>query len=246
MVAGYIALGLLSLVYYCFLVWYTRRVNSTFSWFWLLLGVWNVIVAVLVDIFPDWGDYTILAIQLCVLLVYVLVETLIFCAMVALPHKNLDYIIVLGAQIRGTTISGTLKRRLDRALAYMEKNEETVCIVTGGQGKGEAVSEAKAMADYLIGCGIDEERVLLENQSTSTYENLMNTYDLLEISDSERVGIVTNNFHMYRATKYAKWIGYKKVYSIVASCDVVLFLNYMTREFFAVLMMFSKFKNKNK
>ena len=131
------------------------------------------------------------------------------------------------------------------ALAYLQKNEETVCIVSGGQGKGEAVSEAKAMADYLTGCGIAEERILLENQSTSTFENLQNSYDLIELEETDRIGIVTNNFHMYRAMKYAKRIGFRKVYALVASCDVVLLLNYMTREFFAILAMFSKIK-KNK
>lgn len=246
MVAGYIALSLLCIFYYFFIAWYTKRVNSTFSWFWILLGIWCLILAAITDILPDWGDYAVLVVQILIMVVFVVIETFILCAMVSLPQKNLDYIIVLGAQIRGTVISGTLKRRLDKALAYLQKNEETICIVTGGQGKGEAVSEAKAMADYLTGCGIAEERILLENQSTSTYENLANSFELVEIEASTRVGIVTNNFHMYRAMKYAKLIGIKKVYAIVASCDVVLFLNYMTREFFAVLAMLSKHRKKNK
>lgn len=245
MVAGYVALSLLCIFYYCFIAWYTKRLNSTFSWFWIILGIWYLGLAVVTDLLPDWGDYLILAIQALMMVVYVVVETFIVCAMVSLPHKNLDYIVVLGAQIRGTVISGTLKRRLDKALAYLQKNEETVCIVSGGQGKGEAVSEAKAMADYLTGCGIAEERILLENQSTSTFENLQNSYDLIELEESDRIGIVTNNFHMYRAMKYAKKIGFRKVYALVASCDVVLLLNYMTREFFAVLAMFLKSK-KNK
>ncbi len=246
MVAGYIALGLLCAFYYCFIVWYTRRLNSTFSWFWLVLGAWNILLAVIVDLIPDWGDYMILAIQVLLMIVYVIVEIFILCAMFALPQKNLDYIIVLGAQVRGTVISGSLKRRLDKALAYLQKNEKTVCVVAGGQGRGEAVSEAKAMADYLTGCGIAEERVLLENQSTSTYDNLKNTYDMLELDENDRIGIVTNNFHVYRAMKCAAMIGFKKVYAIAASCDVVLFLNYMTREFFAVLLMIFKYKKANK
>jgi len=246
MVAGYIALGLLCISYYCFIAWYTRRLNSTFSWFWILLGIWHILLAIVVDIVPDWGDYAILAVNVLIMIVYVIVEIIILCAMVSLPQKNLDYIIVFGAQIRGTVISGTLKRRLDKALAYLQKNEETICIVTGGQGKGESVTEAKAMADYLIGCGIEEERVLLENQSTSTYENLKNTYEMLEMEDSDRIGVVTNNFHVYRAMKYAKMVGFKKIYAIAASCDVVLFLNYMTREFFAVLFMFFKYKKEDK
>ena len=245
MVAGYMALGLLCFLYYCFIAWHTKRLNSTFSWFWILMCIWNFVLAVLTDLLPDWGDYTLLAAQILFVVVFVVVEIFILCAMVSLPHKKLDYIIVLGAQIRGTVITGTLRRRLDRALAYLQKNEETVCVVTGGQGKGEAVAEAKAMADYLTGCGIEEERILLENQSTSTWENLKNTFEMLDLEDKEQIGIVTNNFHMYRAMKYAKMVGFKKVHAIVASCDMVLFPNYMTREFFAVLALFNKYRKEH-
>ena len=246
MVAGYIALGILCVLYYIFIAWYTKRLNSTFSWFWIILGIWNVVLAVLTDILPDWGDYAVLGIQILAAIVFVVIEVIILCAMVSLPHKNLDYIIVLGAQIRGTTLSGTLRRRMDKALAYLQKNEDTICIVTGGQGKGEAVTEAKAMADYLLGHGIEEERILLENTSVSTYENLANSFEILENPEDDRVGIVTNNFHMYRAMKYAQIVGFEKVYAVIASCDIVLFLNYIVREFFAVLAMFIKFKKKNR
>ena len=246
MVAGYIAFGLLCLFYYLFLVWYTKRLNSTFSWFWILLSLWYVLLAVLTDILPDWGDYIILAVQIVFVTVFVVVEIFILCANVSLPQKNLDYIIVLGAQIRGTVITGTLRRRLDKAFSYMQKNPETICIVTGGQGKGESVTEAKAMADYLTGCGISEERILLENQSTSTYENLANSYELLEHDEKDRVGIVTNNFHVYRSVKYAKMVGFQNVYAIAAGCDVVLFLNYMVREFFAVLYLYHRHRKMNR
>ena len=104
MVAGYIALGILCVLYYIFIAWYTKRLNSTFSWFWIVLGIWNVVLAVLTDILPDWGDYAVLGIQILAAIVFVVIEVIILCAMVSLPHKNLDYIIVLGAQIRGTTL----------------------------------------------------------------------------------------------------------------------------------------------
>ena len=245
MVSGYVALGILCILYYCFISWHTKKLNSTFSWFWILLALWSVVLAVLTDLAPDWMDYVILGFNVLCMTVFVFVEVLIMCGMVSLQQKNLDYLIVLGAQIRGRVITGTLKRRLDKALTYLKKNEETLCIVSGGQGRGEAVSEAQAMAEYLIANGIAEERVILENQSKSTYENLTNCLEIIDEPEKDKVGIVTNNFHIYRATKYAQMVGYKKVYSIVASCDMILFLNYMVREFFAVLKMFKKYKNKN-
>ena len=235
MVSGFVALGILCILYYCFISWHTKKLNSTFSWFWILLAFWCVVLAVLTDISPDWLDYVILGCNVLVAIIFVFVEVLILCAMVSLPHKNLDYIVVLGAQIRGRAITGTLKRRLDRALAYLKQNKETLCIVSGGQGKGEAISEAQAMAEYLIASGIEEERVILENQSTSTYENLKNSLDMIDEPEKDTVGIVTSNFHMYRSMKYAQMLGYKKACAIIASSNMILFLNYMVREFFAVL-----------
>lgn len=246
MVSGFVALGILCILYYCFISWHTKKLNSTFSWFWILLAIWSVILAVLTDLSPDWLDWVILGCNIFLSIIFVVIEILILCAMVALPHKKLDCLIVLGAQIRGKVLSGTLKRRLDKALVYLKKNPETFCVVSGGQGKGEATTEAQAMAEYLIACGIEEERVLLESTSTSTYENLANSFDMLDEPRQESVGIVTNNFHMYRAMKYAQMIGFEKVYAIVASCDMILFLNYMVREFFAVLAMFKKYKSMNK
>ena len=246
MVSGFVALGILCILYYCFISWHTKRLNSTFSWFWILLALWCVVLAIIVDLSPDWLDYTILALNGLAMLVFAFVEILILCAMVSLPHKKLDYLIVLGAQIRGRTLTGSLRRRLDKAVIYLQKNEETVCIVTGGKGKGEAIPEAQAMAEYLIARGIEEERVIQENQSTSTMENLQNCLDVIDEPEKDTVGIVTNNFHIYRSMKCAQFLGYKKVYALVASCDVILFLNYMVREFFAVLKMFRNYKNKNK
>ena len=69
-------------------------------------------------------------------------------------NQNLDYIIVLGAQVREDGPSAVPKYRLDAAIDYLNENPNTVCIVSGGQGANEPFSEAKGMAEYLLDKGI--------------------------------------------------------------------------------------------
>ena len=92
------------------------------------------------------------------------------------------------------------------------------------------------MEYYLNSHGIEEERILREENSRTTNENL--AFSSAYIKDMHMpVGIVTNNFHMYRACCYARKLGYTNIHAVPAGCKPVLFLNYMVREFFAVLKM---------
>ena len=162
--------------------------------------------------------------------------------MISVVPKNLRYIIILGAQIRGKRVTEALKRRLDRGIRYLNENPETIVIVSGGRGKGEDITEAEAMAKYLENCGIDTTRICLEEKSTSTYENLRKSLAFIDDERQDKIGIVTNNFHIYRAVKLAKSIGYRKVYALTASSNLAVFPNYMVREFFAVLALFLRLR----
>ena len=92
---------------------------------------------------------------------FVLVEGCVISQMHAKGKAGLDYIIVLGAQVRENGPSPVLKYRLDKAVEYLEENPDTICIVSGGQGKNEPWSEAQGMAQYLKTQGIDENRIRL-------------------------------------------------------------------------------------
>ena len=128
---------------------------------------------------------------------------LIFSAAAATPAAGLDALVVLGAGLRPDgTPSEALAYRLDAALDYLEDNPDTVCVVSGGQGLGESRAEADAMYDYLLEHGLDAGRVTREDRSTSTAENVRNSAELLEPGSS--VGIVTNDFHLYRALRIAE------------------------------------------
>ncbi|PFY50512.1 YdcF family protein [Bacillus toyonensis] len=113
-----------------------------------------------------------------------------------------DYIIVLGSKVNGTKPSYSLQYRIDKAAEYLKSHEKTIAIVSGGQGKGEDISEALAMKQGLMKQNIAEDRIIMEDKSTSTDENI--TFSKPLISANMKKGmIVTNDFHMFRAKKIA-------------------------------------------
>lgn len=243
---GYFALAILGILYYIVLAWYTKRMKSTFSMFWVAFSALHIFLGCIVKTAPDWVDYVILGITVIFWTVFFVVELLILCAMAVVPQKGLSYLVILGAQIRGRGLTGSLKRRLDRGLRYLNENPDTLCIVSGGRGKGEEISEAEAMAEYLEKCGIEKNRIVLEDRSTTTWENLKYSAELIFDLKRDKVGILSNNFHIYRAMKMARIQGYKKVYAIPASTDMVMFPNYMVREFFALFVMLSEMREVHK
>ena len=164
---------------------------------------------------------------------------MILCGMIAgefsaKGSQNLDYIIVLGAQVREDGPSVVLKYRLDAAVDYLNENPDTVCIVSGGQGANEPFSEAEGMAEYLIGKGIDENRILLEDKSKNTVQNIQNSKEIMEEKYSG-VGIVTNNFHVFRAVQIAKSQGLEGVCGIAADSNMLYLPNNVLRECCGIL-----------
>ena len=149
-------------------------------------------------------------------------------------QQNLDYIIVLGAQVRESGPSVVLQYRLDAAIDYLNKNPYTICIVSGGQGVNEPFSEAEVMAKYLLENGIENDRILLEDESRNTVQNIQNSKDIMEESYNG-VGIITNNFHVFRAVQLAKAQGLKGVSGIAADSNALYLPNNMLRECCGIL-----------
>ncbi len=150
-------------------------------------------------------------------------------------------VIVLGAGLRGEQVSNVLKRRLDETIMYYNKSNSVNIVVTGGQGKDEAIQEALAMKRYLVQNGVNEKNIFLEDKSTSTYENLLFTKDVLNqngIDFSQPVVIVTNNFHCFRAGLIANELGYQNVKSLPASLHFSSYVTCYLREIAAVLHTF--------
>ncbi|MDE6434901.1 MAG: YdcF family protein [Lachnospiraceae bacterium] len=150
------------------------------------------------------------------------------------PEKEPDYLIVLGAQVRKTTPSLVLQYRIDKAAEYMLKHPDVIAIVSGGQGADEGISEALAMQDGLIAKGIEKERILMEDQSTSTKENLEFSKQYIDVEQNQ-VLVVTTDFHVLRAVGIAKKAGYQKVEGLAAKSVWYLIPSNYVREFMAVV-----------
>ena len=162
------------------------------------------------------------------------VEGMIFTGYVQRGESGCDYLIVLGAQMKPDGPSRVLQYRLDAAYDYLEENPDTKVIVSGGQGSDEIISEAQGMYDYLAGRGIEKERIIREDQSVNTVQNLKYSAEFLD-REQDSVCIVSNNFHMFRARRLAEKLGYQKVCGLAAKGDPVLMANNMLREFFGVM-----------
>ncbi len=143
--------------------------------------------------------------------------------------------VVLGCSVRGTKPSTVLEERMDAAYDYLIENPEAYCVLSGGQGRGEDISEAECMYRYLTERGIEERRLICEDKSTTTGENLQFSKELLEERGiSGDITIVTSEFHAYRAAKMAEHLGMSS-YSTPSHTFFVYLPTYYVRELYGIL-----------
>lgn len=143
--------------------------------------------------------------------------------------------VVLGCSVRGTKPSRILEERLETAYDYLIENPEAYCMLSGGQGEGEDISEAECMYRYLTERGIEAERLICEDKSTTTEENLRFSKALLEEHGiSGDITIVTSEFHAYRAAKMAERLGMSS-YSTPSHTFFVYLPTYYVRELYGIL-----------
>ena len=144
-------------------------------------------------------------------------------------------VIVLGAGLSGNQPSLMLAQRLNAAAHYLEKNEESVCIVSGGQGPDEVCPEAQVMYNYLVAKGIDPSRIYQESRSTSTDENIHFSHEIIQQNGlSDEIVIATQEFHQFRAQSMARRAGLSKVGACTCRSPWYLLECYWVREFAAV------------
>ena len=147
------------------------------------------------------------------------------------------YLIVLGAAVYGDQPSLTLIRRLEGALDYLNRCPESIAIVSGGMGKGESVTEAAAMRDWLVRSGIPPERIIAEEQAISTHENLRYSFDIIRQHGDDpdgNVAIVSSAYHLFRAKSMARLQGVRAAGVAAPWGYPLVMLNYFIREAFGV------------
>lgn len=234
-----LAIGILSLIYYGVIISYSGT-GSSFSWFWLLAGVFCTGLSLLMGFIasrnvsiPQPVRFVLIILVLLGISIFIFIEGLIVYHANKEPDPDMDYLIVLGAQIRGTHITNSLKKRLEASEVYLKDNPDTLVIVSGGQGLGEDISEAEAMKNYLINHGVDEDRIIVENQSKNTVENILYSKRLITMEDA-KVALVTNGFHVFRAVSIANRQGISNIQGLSAPSDRILAISYYVREVLAV------------
>lgn len=149
--------------------------------------------------------------------------------------KRTEYIIVLGCQVNGTSPGRYLRARINKAYEYLAANPESKAILSGGQGRGEDISEGQCMYNELTYRGIDPSRLIIEDKSASTIENFENTVKSLGADGItlDEIIIVTNDFHEYRASKFAERNGIT-AYPYPAKTPWNGYLPFAVREVFAI------------
>lgn len=242
----FLMMSVLCIIYYVVCAAYAG-ISSSFIFIWLIgaalfggISAFMYMEARDIIILPGIVKNILCGIIAALFILFFALEGLIIGSMHDKPDENCEYMIVLGCQIRGTKITRSLRKRLDTAYEFSKDNDMKI-IVSGGQGRGEDMSEALAMKNYLVDKGIEESRIIMEDKSTDTSENMK--YSAEFIGDMNAgVCVVTNNFHIYRAKKLAGGCGFNNVSGAAAGSDPVLLLNYMVREAIGIVKDFA-FKN---
>ena len=174
---------------------------------------------------------------------FVAVESLIIIDSKTSENSNAaDYLVVLGAGLYGSTPSPSLKSRLDEALVYADKNLETIIIVSGGQGGNESITESLAMYTYLVNHGVDDSRIIREDMSASTQENIRFSFDIITnhwlAATSPKIAILSNEYHLFRARLIAGREGHDVKLVAAETPMFSLKIAYYAREYFALLKFF--------
>ena len=170
-----------------------------------------------------------------------------FCAFLSKRFKvknPIDYIIILGCSIRSDgTPTPLLRARIDRAISFDNEQSEKYdrrakFVPSGGQGSDEVISEAECMKRYLVENDIPESRIIKEDKSVNTYQNLAFSKKIIEEDsgdiDSVNAAFSTTNYHIFRSYTLAKKLKFK-VSGLSAKTKYYFFPNAFLREFIGLL-----------
>ena len=168
-------------------------------------------------------------------LILIVVEIPVIKASKGHPETEADYLIVLGAGVNGTVPSLSMLNRLTAAKAYLDAHPDCVAIVSGGQGPGEDITEATAMFRWLTSQGIAPERIMMEENSTSTAENLEFSIAMIPDAHHMAIAVCSSEYHLYRAEYIARQMGYELSGVPGRTSYLILRLNYFIREGLGVI-----------
>lgn len=153
------------------------------------------------------------------------------------PDTAADYVIVMGAGVNGLEPSLSLQNRLNTAYTWLLDHPDGIAILSGGKGRGEDITEAQCMFDWLVQKGIEPERLLLEDQASNTYENIQYSLALLQAQDlpiPTEIAIVSSDYHLCRIRMIAGYFGVDSLCQAAHTPYLSLYVNCAIREAFAL------------
>ena len=157
------------------------------------------------------------------------------------PEKDKDFIIILGCGLKKDgTPTNLLKGRIDRALLFSEKQKaetgrEPIFVTSGGRGPDEVNSESFAMKNYLLEHGVPEERIIEEDRSKDTFENMKFSKDKIMAADpGAKIAFATTNYHVFRSGLFARRVKMRAV-GMGAKTKWYFWPNAAVREFVGLL-----------
>ena len=169
------------------------------------------------------------------ILVLVIVLTTLMLRAMANEPKGHETLVVLGCRVYGETPSLSLRERLEAAYLYLEEHPDVYCVVSGGQGDGENISEAECMYRYLTERGIEGTRIFIEDASTTTRENLEFSLEVVRENHlPSEIAIVTSEYHQYRASLVAKELGLENT-AVCGETAKWLLPTFYIRELYGIL-----------
>lgn len=178
-----------------------------------------------------WFKYFTAACYAVACCIFLVCGTLMLRAQHDASDVDADAVIVLGAAVHGDRVTWVLENRLLAAKDFLDAHPEAVCVVSGGMGSEESVTEAYAMKKYLVEAGVAENRILAEEQATNTIENFAFSKTMIDkaLGSDAKIAFVTTNFHVYRAGRVAAAQGIDAI-GIAAEDVWYLRLNNFLRE----------------
>ena len=169
---------------------------------------------------------------------FAILSVMMLRAIYSKPDKP-NVVVVLGCKVRGESPSKMLRLRLDAAIKLLDEYPDVKCVVSGGKGSDEKISEAECMKNYLVEKGISQDRIIVEDKSATTFENMKFTMEKLdELGISRDITIVTDGYHLYRAGLIAKQQGADSVTYYGADTEFRHVASHWLREWFALTKFF--------
>lgn len=153
------------------------------------------------------------------LLMACITEAMIIRASLGDPRAQVDYVVVLGAKVNANGPSVSLWDRINAAADYLDQHPDVIAIVSGGQGTDEPITEAECMFRELVELGIHPNRIWIEEEATSTWENIHFSLDIIEEKTGSRpskLGVLSSEYHLFRASLFVKECGIEEFVGIPA------------------------------